>query len=111
MITQVHGHVNRVISSIQTRNDIEHDHGGKTIPSLVFVHIPLPVTDRFAKSGQRQQNTEPGIQKELLSVQGDDPANADQAVPFMRALVETKGLLGVFSGHDHATDWYVHFQR
>ncbi|KAJ4292819.1 hypothetical protein N0V90_009482 [Kalmusia sp. IMI 367209] len=95
----------------QTRDQIENSHGGKTIPSLVFVHIPIPITDKFARSGKRSRITEPGIQNERLSVQGDAPVNADQAVPFMQALADTKGLLGVFSGHDHATDWCMKWAK
>jgi hypothetical protein len=46
--------------------------------------------------------TAAGIQwHEELGVQDNVKGNM-----FMQALVDTPGLLGVFSGHDHNTDWY-----
>lgn len=28
-------------------------------------------------------------------------------IPFMAALLETPGMMAIFSGHDHGNDWYV----
>lgn len=60
-------------------------------------------------------HTEPGINEDVpLAQQG---AAADQGssetvysysgqdVPFMQALLDTEGLIAVFSGHDHGNDW------
>jgi hypothetical protein len=53
---------------------------------------------------------EPGINDDYpLASQGivdGDYSGADH--PFMKALVETDGLIAAFSGHDHGDDWYVH---
>jgi hypothetical protein len=50
------------------------------------------------------------LNEELVGYQGDvcdvnnncNYSGAD--TPFMKALVETKGLMGVFSGHDHGVE-------
>ena len=64
------------------------------------------------------RNTNPGLNEERIGHQGDvcdDHGNnckyngAD--IPFMRALVETKGLMAVFSGHDHGVDWCMKWAK
>lgn len=61
----------------------------------------MAITDSVAKHGLRDPTTMPGIQyKELLDYQDDT-----RGPPLMQALADTDGILGVFSGHDHATDW------
>jgi hypothetical protein len=91
-----------IACSKRTRNQLEDDHGSKTIPSLVFVHIPIAITDKYAQAGLISTTKTPGIQwHEELGVQDNVKGNM-----FMQALVDTPGLLGVFSGHDHNTDWY-----
>ena len=79
---------------------MESSHGGKTIPSLAFVHIPLSVTEQLREQQKQHPNTEPGLNTEIISAQADDYA-------VMNALAETKGLIVVFSGHDHREDWWV----
>jgi len=79
---------------------------GRTIPSLAFVHIPIFAMSAFQTKGVGN-HTEPGI--------NDDNPLAPQAItndtytgediPFMKALINTKGLKAVFSGHDHGDDW------
>ena len=58
-----------------------------------------------------------GIDEEAQSVINDDiPVKyqghtvdyAGQDIPFMEALLQTKGLLATFSGHDHGNDWYIY---
>lgn len=57
--------------------------------------------------------TAPGLNEEIIGHQGDvcdnngncNYSKADE--PFMRALVETDGLMAVFSGHDHGVE-YAH---
>ncbi|KAF2246514.1 Metallo-dependent phosphatase [Trematosphaeria pertusa] len=102
----------RVISWFRlTRDQLNQDHG-KTIPSIAFVHIPPHVTEAFQRKGGRTSTQEPGLNEEVISHQGNvcDPSghNCDYAgkdIPFMEALVETEGLMAVFSGHDHKVDW------
>ncbi|KAI9172358.1 putative inactive purple acid phosphatase [Paramyrothecium foliicola] len=88
---------------------------GKAIPSLAFVHIPTHASRVFQETGVHP-NRQPGI--------NDDNPLADQAqgwcpdgrndgscqyggqdIPFMQALTETPGLMGLFSGHDHGDTW------
>ncbi|OAG01204.1 Metallo-dependent phosphatase [Paraphaeosphaeria sporulosa] len=85
----------------RTRKQLENEHGGKPVPSLVFAHIPILITDKYAQAGLISANKMPGIQwHEELGVQDDN-----KGIVFMQGLVDTPGLLGVFSGHDHKTDW------
>jgi hypothetical protein len=82
---------------------------GRVIPSLAFVHIPVHSTRAYQDNG-RDPAKAPGISEELIGHQGDvcdsngkcEYTGAD--VPFMNALVETEGLMGVFSGHDHGVE-------
>lgn len=65
------------------------------------MHIPIQVTESYSQAGLISKTRTPGIQwHEDLGVQDDE-----KGVLFMQALVDTPGLLGVFSGHDHNTDW------
>lgn len=84
---------------------------GATIPSLAFVHIPT-----FASAAA--QLTGSGINKRTAPGINDDSPAAAQGInskgeydgsdiPFMKALLDTDGLLAIFSGHDHGDDWYV----
>lgn len=87
---------------------------GKSLPSLAFVHIPVDAFLAFQDSGV-DANREPGINEDVpLSQQGlqSGEGSSDtvytyggQDVPFMRALLDTEGLMAVFSGHDHGNDW------
>lgn len=90
------------------------------IPSLAFVHIPTNASQALQSTYPGQNNmTEPGINDDYIlagQAQGWNPdgtsanpgsssAYGGQDVPFMQALVDTPGLLAVFSGHDHGNDW------
>ena len=50
---------------------------------------------------------EPGINRETVTAQGRqyNETYKDWDVPFMKALLDTEGLLATFSGHDHQNDW------
>jgi len=39
--------------------------------------------------------------------QGKEDGRVHGDKNFMQALVDTKGLIAVFSGHDHRNDWHV----
>ena len=70
------------------------DQYGKTIPSLAFVHIPV-----YAMRGYQDAGVDPN---KTPGVNDDNPAatqNNDDK--FTRALLDTDGLMAVFSGHDH----------
>jgi hypothetical protein len=89
-----------------TRDEFNAQHG-RVIPSLAFVHIPVQATRAFQKSGGPGGNTTPGLNTEIIGHQ-DDCAGADcynhRDYSFMKALVETQGLMAVFSGHDHGVE-------
>ncbi|KAJ0421597.1 Metallo-dependent phosphatase-like protein [Aspergillus carlsbadensis] len=89
----------------------------RTIPSLVFVHIPTNASRAAQTEDGIGQYTEPGINDDYaLAQQGEgwceDGTNNNEKCPyggqdtaFMEALVEIPGILGVFSGHDHGDTW------
>jgi hypothetical protein len=81
-----------------------------SIPSLAFVHIPISAMLDFQNEGV-SATKQPGINDDVpLDQQGmvnGEYTGAD--IPFMQALLETEGLMGLFSGHDHGNDWYVPF--
>ncbi len=91
-----------------TRDAIRHQEG-RVIPSLAFVHIPLHATRAYQAMG-RDPKLAPGISEDLIGHQGDVCNNDNSCnysgadAPFMQALVETEGLMGVFSGHDHGVE-------
>jgi hypothetical protein len=66
----------------------------------------VQATRAFQKTVLTPAN-EPGLNDEALGFQADCDGidcwtHAD--VPFMKALVETEGLMAVFSGHDHGVE-------
>lgn len=81
----------------------------KTIPSLAFFHIPVTAMLAFQESPGPNSHTEPGINDDVpLAEQGPSDGSFNytgQDKPFMKALVETEGLIATFSGHDHGNDW------
>ena len=88
----------------------------KTIPSLVFVHIPTNASLAAQTEVGINAYREPGINDDYTLAQQGEGWCADgtddgscsyggQDVPFMKALVETEGIIGVFSGHDHGDTW------
>ncbi|KAL7803922.1 Metallo-dependent phosphatase-like protein [Trichoderma afarasin] len=87
----------------------------KNLPSYAFVHIPVGAMYSFQQEKGVDENKEPGINADNpLSQQGvQSPLyNATtsfeytgQDKAFMKALLDTENLMGVFSGHDHGDDW------
>jgi hypothetical protein len=95
-----------------TSSQIQQEQG-RTIPSMAFVHIPISAALKLQTEGGLGSKTEPGLNEELVAAQGhgcDAVGNnckyqngADS--PFMNALVDTEGLMAVFSGHSHGIEW------
>ncbi|KAL7940983.1 Metallo-dependent phosphatase-like protein [Trichoderma barbatum] len=87
----------------------------KAVPSFAFVHIPVGAMYSFQQEKGVNELKEPGINADNpLSQQGvQSPlfnATASfeytgQDRSFMKALLDTQNLMGVFSGHDHGDDW------
>lgn len=75
-------------------------------PSLAFVHIPVNAMAASQKMGI-SPSKEPGINDDNpLEQQGIvDGVYAGQDIPFMSELLDTPGLMALFSGHDHGDDW------
>jgi hypothetical protein len=97
----------KVISWFEATHDQFNQQNGRTIPSLVFVHIPVQATRAFQRS-RYGETTEPGIDADVIGHQGDCDGfdcytHSDYS--FMKALVETDGLMAVFSGHDHGVEY------
>ncbi|KAL5598239.1 hypothetical protein FOBRF1_012032 [Fusarium oxysporum] len=104
-----------VVRWFNSTNDDLVEEYGKEIPSLVFVHIPLYASLMFQQDEGIDKNNQPGINDEKVVQQGQgwcatdnderDCDYGDQDLPLMRALVSTPGVIGLFSGHDHANSW------
>ncbi|KAF4457260.1 hypothetical protein F53441_824 [Fusarium austroafricanum] len=96
----------------KTNSDLVKEHG-KEIPSLAFVHIPVYASLQLQKDSGIDKNQQPGINGETVIQQGagwcEDKKGGceyvNQDLPLMRALVATPGVIGLFSGHDHANSW------
>ncbi|KAK6003653.1 hypothetical protein QM012_009424 [Aureobasidium pullulans] len=98
----------------KTRSALEKKHG-RVVPSVAFVHMPVNAMAAFQATGVNA-NREPGINDDNpLAQQGSATGQGEvsgttftyggQDIPFMQALLDTKGLKAVFSGHDHGDDW------
>ncbi|KAK5662639.1 hypothetical protein OQA88_8554 [Cercophora sp. LCS_1] len=94
---------------------------GRVVPSLAFVHIPTNASRAFQDEGV-DPNKQPGIDADVpVAMQGQgwcedgvDDGTCDyggQDVPFMEAVAGMKGLMAVFSGHDHGNTWCVRWDR
>jgi len=95
-----------VVAWFEKTRDRFNKQNARTIPSLAFVHIPVQATRAFQKS-HRSETTEPGIDDEAIGHQGNCPGidcYTHTDYTFMKALVETEGLMAVFSGHDHGIE-------
>lgn len=93
-----------VVDWFQSTRDSLNAQYGSTIPSLAFVHIPTQSMLAFQQTGV-SPTKEPGINDDIIGHQdGSDPYQGLD-MPFMQALLNTQGLISVFSGHDHGDDW------
>jgi hypothetical protein len=72
--------------------------GGKPLPSLAFIHIPIPEYDNAWKSGIAF-----GSKNEAIFC-------ADINSGIFAAIVETGGIMGVFAGHAHNNDYAAVFK-
>ncbi|OQN99447.1 hypothetical protein B0A48_14424 [Cryoendolithus antarcticus] len=104
-----------------TKQNLSRHYQNASIPSLAFVHIPVSAMLAFQQASAGVSPTqEPGINDDNpLAPQGDAQGQGSvsgttftyggQDVPFMQALLDTPGLMAVFSGHDHGDDWCMHW--
>lgn len=87
----------------------------KTLPSLVFLHIPINATWALQVQDGVNADKQPGINDELPVPQQEGWCTSDDATPncdhgsrdtpLMQALVSIPGIMGVFYGHDHGNSW------
>ncbi|KAJ5232848.1 hypothetical protein N7468_005804 [Penicillium chermesinum] len=88
----------------------------RNIPSLAFVHLPTNASLAAQDQVGIDPHLQPGLNDDyLLAGQGrywcpdqrysSSCGYSGEDVPFMQALVETPGMMGLFSGHDHGNTW------
>lgn len=88
----------------------------KVIPSLAFVHIPTNASQAAQSEVRIDPHGEPGVNDDYILAQqaqgwcedGSNDSSCEyggQDVPFMEGLVDTPGMIAVFSGHDHGDTW------
>ena len=87
----------------------------KTIPSIAFVHIPVDAFYAAQQGPGINPKRHPGFNNAFErsqaagfcsdGVRNGTCAWGGQDIPFMQSLVETPGLMGVFSAHHHANSW------
>ncbi|OAL54039.1 Metallo-dependent phosphatase [Pyrenochaeta sp. DS3sAY3a] len=103
----------KVVSWFRQTNNELRQMAGRVVPSLAFVHIPVQAARSFQTNKDRA--TLLGLDREAVGHQGTvcgNTCNYNGAdIPFMTALVETEGLMSVFSGHDHGVDWCMKWSQ
>lgn len=67
--------------------------GGKPLPSLAFFHIPLPEVNEIVRT-----NSYTGISKEVV-------CSPIVNTGLFAAMVESKDVIGIFTGHDHNNNY------
>lgn len=100
--------VSTAVSWFETQRDIIETRWG-VLPSLAFVHIPPTSFLKFAQQklpGKGDKDVHfPGLNDDVPI----DPQGFgrwwDRDKPFVTALLATKGLHSVYSGHDHGDSW------
>lgn len=88
----------------------------KVIPSLLFVHIPTRVSMVAQKEIGIDPSREPGMNNDNpMFYQADNycpdggegkcKGGGGQDMPFVEAIANTTGVVGVISAHDHGLSW------
>lgn len=72
-------------------------HGGSPMPSLAFLHIPLP---EYGEAARSEGAT-------LVGTRGEASCAPLLNTGMFAAMVESGDVLGVFCGHDHDNDYAV----
>ena len=99
---------------ITTNKALVQKYGQRTIPSLGFVHIPTYASAALQFQEKVDPHRQPGINEDYVlapqargwcsnSTEGCQYGGQDE--PFMQALVNTPGMMALFSGHDHGDTW------
>ncbi|KZL84508.1 calcineurin-like phosphoesterase [Colletotrichum incanum] len=104
-----------VVSWFKSKNSDFNKKHSKDIPGVAFVHIPPKASGSIQSQGIDPEKN-PGINDDTpLSHQAqgwcedgsqkDDCNYGGQDVAFMKAISDSPGMIGVFSGHDHGNSW------
>ncbi|TPX13600.1 uncharacterized protein E0L32_006071 [Thyridium curvatum] len=88
---------------------------GKVIPAVTFVHIPVHAFTAITEGPGLDPQRNPGINDLASTAQANgwcadgsknsSCAHGGQDIPFMRAISNAPGMLGMFSAHIHGTSW------
>lgn len=80
------------------------ENGGKPIPSIMFLHIPLP---EYAYAYENYQDGKNGekIVSEVVGTKGENVSCPKLNSGMFASLVECGDVKGVFCGHDHDNDF------
>ncbi|KAK2041905.1 calcineurin-like phosphoesterase [Colletotrichum somersetense] len=104
-----------VVDWFKSKNSDLNKQHNKDIPGVAFVHIPPKASKAIQAQGIDPEKN-PGInddsplshQAERWCKDGSQKDSCDyggQDVAFMKAVSESPGMIGVFSGHDHGNSW------
>ncbi|KAJ6129513.1 hypothetical protein N7512_002293 [Penicillium capsulatum] len=98
----------------KTNDELVHKYN-KEIPSLIFVHIPTRVSLVTQTEIDLDPSREPGMnhdkpmfyQAENYCDDGrqNHKCKGGQDMPFVEAIANTTGVVGVISAHDHGLSW------
>ena len=96
------------VSWFRTQRDLIENRWG-VVPSLAFVHIP-PTSflklqrKKFPGKGDKDVHF-PGLNDDVPVANQGEGRWGKRDKGFMKALLETRGLNSVYSGHDHGNSW------
>lgn len=65
----------------------------KTVPSLMFFHIPLPEWNTLWKSGK------------AIGEKNEEVCTSNDQNSFFTSIAKTGDVIGIFAGHDHTNDY------
>ena len=91
----------------------------KVIPSLGFVHIPMNASQALQTTTWDPKHY-PGMnhdyplggQSQHYCPDGSQGCSyGGQDVPFIEAIASARGMLGLFSGHDHGVTWCINWDK
>ena len=78
-------------------------HQGKLLPNFLFYHIPTVETAYATNAYQADEIEGDGVIKE-------NPDHQTTGVPFFDKVVETGSTKGIFYGHDHLNNAFLHYR-
>ncbi len=98
----------------RTSEELKKENGGKPVPSLMFLHIPLPVTMELVEKSDVPTDGAIGNEKEgwfrlkpdmAKGVIGEPPSILNDDAGLFDAVLECGGVKAIVTGHDHVNDF------